>query len=417
METKNSNPPQAPIRQSPQEGRASNQRRKRINWAVIVVLATGLVCVLALRTFRASANVPVETTAMATVAVAKVAREDLAQEQDFEAEFRPYQEIDLHAKVAGFVKTINVDIGDQVKQGDLLATLEIPELKEDMDKAEAQELRNEKEIDRAAAAYDDAHLAFTRLEAVNKTRPNLVAQQELDTAKSHDSAADAALAVAKQEVQVSKAEVNKLRTMLDYCKITAPFSGVVTKRYADEGSLVQGGVSPSATAMPLVRLSQNDRLRLDFPVSVSYVERIKQGDPVEIRIQAMGKTISGKICRFTRKVNTDTRTMEAEVDVPNADFALTPGVYAIAAMKLDRREKVLTVPAEAISNHRAPTVLVLNKDNVLEEHPVTLGLETADRLEVVSGVNENDLVMIGSRSQVKPGQKVEPKLTQLGSAQ
>ncbi len=167
--------------------------------------------------------------------------------------------------------------------------------------------------------------------------------------------------------------------------------------------------------MPLVRLSQNDRLRLDFPVSVSYVGRIKIGDPVEIRIQSPGRTLSGKISRFTRKVNTDTRTMEAEADVPNPGLELTPGIYATAALQLDRRDMALTVPVEAVANRKAPTVLVVNKD-VLEERPVTLGLETADRLEIIAGLNENDLVMLGSRAQIKPGQKVQPKVSPSGGA-
>lgn len=386
-----------------------------MNWKVFMILAAVVLCLAIFKLKHREAHLTADSTSPVTVAVAKVTREDMAQEQDFDAEFRPYQEIDLHAKVAGFVQSIKVDIGDQVKQGELLATLEIPELKEDMEKAEAQELRNESEIKRAAAAYDDAHLAYGRLLAVNKSKPNLIAQQDLDTAQARDSASEAALAVAKQEVQVSKAEVNKLKAMLDYCKITAPFTGVITKRYADEGTLVQGGVASSSGGMPLVRLSQNDRLRFDFPVSVSYVERVKIGDPVEIRIQALNKKFSGKIARFTRKVNTDTRTMEAEVDVPNADLALTPGIYATAALRLDRREQVLTVPAEAIASHKTPTVFVLNQANELEERPVTLGLETADRLEIVNGVNENDMVMLGSRAQVKTGQKVQPKLTELGS--
>jgi RND family efflux transporter MFP subunit len=192
---------------------------------------------------------------------------------------------------------------------------------------------------------------------------------------------------------------------------------VITKRFADEGSLVQGGVTPSSTAMPLVRLSQNDRLRLDFPVSVSYVQRIKVGDPVEIRIPSLGRTITGAVSRFARKVDADTRKMWAEVDVPNDDLSLTPGIYADAVMKLDHREKVLTIPAEAVSNRKAATVFVLNQRNEIEERPVTLGLETASKLEVLAGLAENDLVMIGSRAEVKPGQKVEPKLMEIGSAQ
>ena len=386
----------------------------QLNWKVIAVICLVILGFMVIEFHGGNAAPTPVAGNLLTVAVARVARQNLAQEQTFDAEFRPYREIDLHAKVAGFVQHITVDIGDAVAQGEVLATLEIPELKEDLERANAQQLRNEKEIARAAANYEDAHLSNTRLAAINQTRSNLVAQQELDTAQAKDSVAEAALASAKQEVAVSKADVDKLKAMQDYCKITAPFAGVITKRYADEGALVQGGVTPSATAMPLVRLSQNDRLRLDFPVSVSYISRIKIGDPVEIRIQTMGRTIAGKISRFTRKVNTDTRTMEAEVDVPNADLSLTPGIYAVAVLKLEQREKVLTVPAEAISNPKAPTVFVLNEANEIEERPVRLGLEAPDKYEVLTGLKENELVMIGSRAQVKPGQKVEPKILELG---
>ncbi len=414
METNNLQPPQPPAQEPP---RAASPLPRWLNWKILLLAAVAILGFVALRSFHGAPRPSEDSSAPVTVAVVRVTRSDMAQEQPFDAEFRPYQEIDLHAKVAGFVKTINVDIGDQVKEGDLLATLEIPELKEDLEGAAARTARNQEEIKRASAAYEDAHLSFTRLSAVNETKPNLIAQQDLDTARDHDSAASAALAVARQEVAVSQAEIDKLNAMLDYCKITAPFSGVITRRYADQGALVQGGVTPSAAATPLVRLSQNDRLRLDFPVSVSYVERIKLGDPVEIRIQSTGRNISGKISRFTRKVNTDTRTMDAEVDVTNADLSLTPGVYAIAALTLDHRQNVLTIPAEAIAGRKLPTVFVLNKNNEVEERPVTLGLETPEKIEVVSGLNENDLVMIGGRSLVRPGQKVDPKLTTLGSAQ
>src|SRR5262249_3361562 len=156
----------------------------------------------------------------------------------------PYQEIDLHAKVAGFVKSINVDIGDRVNEGDVLATLEIPELAEDLEKATALLHRNEEEIKRATAAHDEAHVVFTRISSINQTKPNLIAQQEIDAAQAKDQTAEAALAAAKQEAQVALAEVKKLKAMADFCKITAPFSGVITKRFADEGALVQGGVTP-----------------------------------------------------------------------------------------------------------------------------------------------------------------------------
>src|SRR5262249_47652149 len=156
--------------------------------------------------------------------------------QVFEAEFRPYEEIELHAKVSGFVDAIPVDIGDRVTNGQLLATLEIPELKDDLERAQALQKRSEEEAKKAEAEHEEAHLAYTRLAAVDQAKPNLVAQQEIDPARAKDRAAEAAWATAKQQIQVTQADVKKLRTMLKYCRITAPFDGVVTKRSVDPGA-------------------------------------------------------------------------------------------------------------------------------------------------------------------------------------
>jgi RND family efflux transporter MFP subunit len=203
--------------------------------------------------------------------------------------------------------------------------------------------------------------------------------------------------------------------MLDYAKITAPFAGVITKRYASTGALIQAGTSSGA--MPLVRLSQNDKLRAVFPISSSFVARVKIGDPVDIRVAGTSKTISGKVARFSRKVETDTRTMEAEVDVENKDLALIPGMYASAVLKIDRKEQALVAPVEAVLREKTgATAWVVTKDNRIEERIVTVGLETPTKLEILSGLAENDLVMIGSRALITVGQTVQPKLLEAAKA-
>jgi len=390
---------------------------KGLHWQLLLGVAVVVACLALFGRQSSHGKTLLNTNAedLITVPVIKVVREDLARSENFDAEFRPYQVIDLHAAVAGFVESIEVDIGDRVKKGALLATLQIPELAEDMERAAATELRDEKIVDQAAARYQDAHVAWVRLNTINHNKPHLVAQQDLDTAQAKDSAAEAGLAAAKEDVHVAQAELNKLKAILNDCKITAPFSGVITKRYADVGALVQGGVSPSGAAMPLVRLSQNDRLRLDFPVSVSFVHDIKLGDPVEIRIAATGQTIHGKITRFTHDVEMATRTMETEVDVTNADLSLTPGIYAEASLELQRHRNVLAIPTDALSDLKSPIAFVVNDKNQIEERPLTLGLVTPDKFEVTAGLKENDLVMIGNRAQVKPGQKVATKLMGTGN--
>ena len=340
------------------------------------------------------------TADLPTVAVAKVDRQDLFNEVTIPAEFRPYEEVILHAKVAGYVSKLNVDFGDQVKAGELLATLEVPELQADLVNAQAAEQK-------AEADYTNSHLIYTRLDTVNREHPNLVAQQDLDTALANNQTAAAAIAAAK-------ANVTKYQTIFDYTKITAPFDGVITHRYVDPGTLIQTGSASDTQSLPLVRVSDNYRLRLDFPVSVDYVKDIAQGDPVEVRVESdNNKTFSGKVTRFTRDVDEATRTMMVEIEVPNPDLTLVPGMYATVVLKVEKHANVLAVPIQAVSGGNNPTVLVVNQSHEIEERPVKAGIETADQCEIVSGLQEGDLVVMGNRSRLQPGQKVETKLEQL----
>ena len=341
-----------------------------------------------------------DLTAAPTAGVAKVTREDLYKEVTISAEFRPYEEVELHAKVSGYVSKMNVDFGDKVKAGQLMATLEVPELQDELDNARATEQK-------AEADYTNAHLIYTRLQSVNKDHPNLVAQQDLDTAEANELTTAAAIAAAK-------ANVEKFQTMVSYTQITAPFDGVVTHRYADPGTLIQAGTSSDTQALPLVRVSDNYRLRLDFPVTVDYVKDVQLGDSVAVRVDSLnGKTFTGTISRFTHDVDDNTRTMITEIEVPNPNLELMPGMYATVVLKVEKRLQVLAVSTEAVAGGKTPTVYVVNQDNQIEERAVKLGLETPDKYEVLSGLNEGDLVVIGNRAGFQVGQKVEPKLIEL----
>lgn len=360
-----------------------------------------------------------------SVAVARAAREDLSRELTLAAEFRPYQEIELHAKVAGYVKNINVDVGDHVKQGQLIAVLEIPEMTEDLEQASAAKQRSEAEVvrargdvARAESAHALAHLSYSRLAAVVKSRPNLIAEQEIDDAQAKDhiaeaqvSAAKAALAAAGQQVAVSRAGESRVKTMSAYSRITAPFSGVITKRYADTGAMIQAGIASQTQTMPLVRLSQIDRLRLVLPVPESIAARIRIGGTVQVKVPALARSFEGRVARFSARVAENTRTMETEVDVANPQSVLLPGMYAEAALTLDRRPDALAVPVEAIANHDTrPTVMIVNARGEVEEHPVRIGIETPSKVEVLGGLNEGDMVITGGRGRVRAGQQVKPKL-------
>jgi RND family efflux transporter MFP subunit len=273
----------------------------------------------------------------------------------------------------------------------------VPELRDELTNAIATWEKTE-------ADYTNAHLIFQRLTAVNKEHPNLVAQQDLDTADAKDRTTSAAIAAAK-------ADVEKFRTLLDYTRITAPFDGVITKRYADPGALIQAGTASDTQSMPLVRISDNYLLRLDFPVDLPYVKDVHVGDSVDVQVESLGgKTFTGTITRSTLKVNEDTRTMIAEIEVPNPNLEIVPGMYCRALLKVQRRPNALTIPIQAVPPGSGDTVDVVTPQGQIEERPVKLGLETSTQYEVVSGLKEGEMVLVGSRSQIQAGQKVEPKL-------
>lgn len=242
----------------------------------------------------------------------------------------------------------------------------------------------------------------------------MIAQQDIDAAQSQDAAAEAALSAARLSVKEAEVNVRKLETTVKYSQIAAPFAGVITKRYADPGALIQAGINSSTQSQPLVRLSQLDKLRLIFPISSSYVSKIHTGDAVEVRVQSHDRTLKAKVSRLTDEVDMATRTMDAEVDLDNKDITLLPGMYASVVLHPEHRDNVLAVPIEAVSQKGNPSVYLINSKNEVEQRPVTLGLETATRAEIVGGLNENDLVVVGGHG-VKAGQKVEPKVVELGS--
>ncbi|HUJ72092.1 MAG TPA: efflux RND transporter periplasmic adaptor subunit [Verrucomicrobiae bacterium] len=374
--------------------------RSKLRWMLgsgMVVATTGLLWLWLVR--HAEASRELGTSAEPTVAVAKVDREDLYRQVTIPAEFRPYEEVELHAKISGYVRDMKVDFGDRVKAGQLLVTLEVPELSDELHNAMAA-------VQKAEADYADAHLMYTRLVGVNQQQPNLVAQQDLDSAEAKDRATAAAIAA-------TKADVEKFQTMLAYTQITAPFDGVITRRDADPGALIEAGTAVDTQAKSLLRISDNYRLRLDFPVSVEYVKDIHLGDKVDVRVESLGgKSFTGTISRFTERVNDATRTMMTEIEVLNPSLEIVPGMYATVALKVEERQQALAIPIQTSASGGNTKVLLVNANHEIEERPVTLGLETPSRYEVVSGLREGDLVMMGNPAQLKPGQKVETKTVQ-----
>lgn len=392
--------------------------RKRIVWiAVLVVLLAGT-CVFFVSHRKAAP--PAAPTAAPVIAVS---RGSITSTLTIAGEFQPYQVVDLHAKVSGYIQWIGVDIGDRVRQGQTLATLEVPELQDQFDGAKA-EVRNtqsqivqaQSEVVSAEATYKALHLDYTRLAEAAKEKPGLIAQQELDDAQSKDEQAQAQIGVAKaslaavqERLGVSQADSHRYQTLTGYEHITAPFTGVVTMRYADTGSLIQAGQQSNTQAMPVVQVSQSDLLRLRTPVPESDVPFIAAGGNVEVSVDATHRTFMGKIIRFTRSLDANTRTMLVEVDVPNPDLTLSPGMYAETTIQLQHEGNTLTLPAQAVvQNGNQTYVLIVNSANRVEKQPVTLGIQTANLDEITSGLQQGERVIASGQTNYQQGETVEP---------
>ena len=402
-----------------------------------LLLSVGLavsVLLLILIVSRVRAGGPPHTNNGRDVVLAAVAvahRTTISNTFAVAGEFVPYQEIEMHAKVTGYVRKIKVDIGDRVKTGQVLAVLEVPELMAQLRGAEAgvrhsqqEVMRAQNELTRDEAQFTALHANAVRLDQANQARPGLIAQQELDDAQAKDRAsaaqvesAKAALSAARQQLEVAQASNSQMAAMSDYTRIVAPFDGVITWRYADTGALVQAGTTAS-NSQPVVKLAQVNVLRLRIPVPESLAATVRIGLPADVTVPATGEHFTGKVTRFTDALDRSTRTMQVEIDVPNDKYRLQPGMYANVALQTQNRADALTIPIQAVQHKDGKaTVLLVDRQNRVQPREIQTGIEDPNRVEVTSGLSEGDRVIVGNFGAFQAGQVVEPKVTTFDSSQ
>lgn len=341
------------------------------------------------------------------------------------AEFRANQQVDLYAKTAGYLRKIFVDAGSNVREGELVAVLESPELDADLQQAQAQRkraesdrVRSEAELPRIAATVSLAKASLERLQNVNKTEAGLVAMQEIDNAvarlreaEGQYTVAKAQVAAAADSVDAAKAQEARARTMLEYTKVVAPFRGVVTQRFAHPGAMIQAGIASSTQALPLVRLAELDRLRLTAFVPEAVAGKLQPGQSVEVRVASLNVQFPAKIARFTGNVQQNSRTAEVEIDVPNPGRKFLPGMIADVRWRAENRGEVLTIPMQSMSNLGGNRyVLIVNDAGVLEERQIRTGMESASDVEVLEGLSGNERIVTSSRTMLRPGMRVEAKV-------
>jgi membrane fusion protein, multidrug efflux system len=335
---------------------------------------------------------PVREVTIPTVAVVQSRRSDMVRSISLPGDMVGFYQADLYGKVSGYLKSIDVDKGDAVTAGQVLAEIEVPELQ--------QKLR------RARANLEVKRLTYERLQNVWNSDKRLVAREDVDIAES--------------QFEEAKADVEELEAMVNYTHIVAPFDGVVTGRFVDPGALIQASGSSSGLAQgatgpskagvsPVVSIADLSKLRVYTYVPEAETSLIRIGMPATLILSEFpGRQFTGTVARFSRALDLSTRTMLTEVDLENPKHELYPGMYAEVTLELGRHPGVLQVPVTAIGTDKGQSVVYVVKDGQLVRVPVVTGLSTPNDAEITSGLGGNEQVVRNFNPALNEGEKVRP---------
>jgi RND family efflux transporter MFP subunit len=334
---------------------------------------------------------------------------------------RAWHEAELFAKVAGYASKVTADIGDVVKAGQSLMQIDVPEITKTYEKqqAELSLLEHKREQFQASVGATRAELRairseYDRVQALIKTKA--VTKRIGDETKSRYESAKARLVVAEAEVKsaassvmVGRKTLEETEVMLQYASLKAPFAGVVTQRSVDPGDLVRNKVSSDGTREPLFTVSKIDVLRVTIPIPERDAVWVKKGDIAEMSFPALpGETLKNVVARRSGRLDPKTRTMAVEVDIPNANGRLIPGMYC--KVEIIMQEKMaLVVPSEAVRfdlTGSESIVYVVKDDKSILHVPVKIGIDDGHNIEILSGLNGGEQVVMGMLGRLKDGQEV-----------
>jgi membrane fusion protein (multidrug efflux system) len=292
------------------------------------------------------------------------------------AQVIPLYEATLYAKVSGYLKSINVDKGDKVKVGAVLARIEIPEL---------VAARAKQQAELTAAEADYKRLA----ESLQRT-PDLVVPNTVDLARGR--------------FEVARAGVQESDTLLGYATITAPFTGVITQRFVDPGALIPVGSAGAA----IVSLMDFTQVRLQVAVPEIEAARVAVGQPVKVTTDNLpGRQFDGKVTRYSYALDKVNRTMLAEAILDNADLSLRPGMLVTAAIGIERKEKALLMPTDALVMEKMNAFAYTVKGNIVSKRPIKIGFTDAKNVEVVEGLSIEEPIILAGKLKLNDAQLVK----------
>jgi membrane fusion protein, multidrug efflux system len=364
------------------------------------VSVAGVVMAVALAAFGCTHNREAVSQAAPEVSVVHPQHAEMALSIDLPGDLVGYYEAALHAKVTGYLQSIDVDKGDTIKRGQVLATIQVPELHSNLQYAQADlEIRR---------------LTYDRLKRVQQSDRRLVSQEEVDMAYA--------------KYMQAQANVHTLETIVGYTEIIAPFDGIITGRFVDPGALVAAGggdigvnetsaqISPGATegsgghrlgGGPLLTIANTDRLRVYVYVPGRWCRYIRRGTPAAVTFDEVpGLTVSSSVTRYAGALDLTTRTMLTEVDLDNTNHQLYPRMYAHVKLDLASHPQALRLPITAVNQEgQSATVMVVSRGSVLRRS-VSLGLTQPDYVEITSGLSPDDLIIDPFNPDLRDGETV-----------
>jgi RND family efflux transporter MFP subunit len=314
-----------------------------------------------------------------------------------------WYETTIYARVNGYVAKWLVDIGDHVRKGQVLAVIETPELDAELQAARAQLKASQAQV---GARQAEAQFSKTTNERWRDSPKGVVSDQERESKKADYESAEARLNAAVAQVALDKSKVDQDAALAEFKQVKAPFDGTITERKIDVGNLVAAG--SGSTTTPLYRMAQTDPLRVfvDVPQSAAG-DLMSAGVPAEIRATgAVGGVFTGKTARSAESINAQARTMRVEVDMPNADHALVPGMYVNIAFKLPPRGLVEVPAAALIFRATGTQVARVGADDKIQFQDVTIARDNGSLVELASGAKPGDRLVLNISSQIAPGQTV-----------
>jgi RND family efflux transporter MFP subunit len=350
---------------------------------------------------------------MPRVEVVRPRRATVAQRLQTNATLEAFEETNPFAKVSGYLSDVRVDIGDHVKAGQVLAVIDVPEMKQELAEAKAQLASKQSSLESARRQLDHNKADLALQNALAKDREQLgegrgfISDRTLDQVHANADIAKADLGVAEanrdlaaNQVDVAAATVEKIKALLAYTQIVAPFDGVVARRQVNRGDLVQAATATRTTpsAGSLFTLQRIDTIRVFCDVPENDVPQLHVGDPAIVKPSGFdGKPFIGKVTRFSLRLDPETRNMRTEIDLSNPDERLYPGMYAQVSLEMNRRPDALTVPAAAVGSDGDGNFVYTITDNRITRLAVKTGLTDNGRIELTAGLSEETPVVASTK--------------------